>query len=645
VESPTPVDLTGLLHLDGTTHTNAGDYPADAWTFDGNSNYNGTSGTVHDSIAKANATIVVTPYSVTYDGNPHTATGTATGVKNESLSGLDLSGTTHTSAGTTTDTWTFTDATGNYNNASSTVSDSIAKANTTIVVTPYSVTYDGNSHTATGTATGVKNESLSGLDLSGTTHTSAGTTTDTWTFTDVTGNYNNTSGTVSDSIAKANATINVTPYSVTYDATAHTATGTAKGVLNESLSGLVLTGTTHTPAGTYATDSWTFTDVTGNYNNTNGTVSDSIAKANVTINVTPYSVTYDATAHTATGTAKGVLNESLTGLVLSGTTHTAAGTYATDSWTFTDVTGNYNNTSGTVSDSIALRNATWTTNFSSKTYGDLDPNPLTTGSGSNFVTADNVTATYSRAAGETVPGGPYHITATLGPAAVLSNYNIINTGASLTINKAVLTVTANNKLMTLHGVLPTLTASDSGFKFSDTFATAVTGSPSITTTATSTSAVGPYPITPALGTLAANNYSFAFVNGTLNIQYATGGICGGVAGHQILQPINADATSVFKLGSTVPTKFRVCDANGVSIVTPGVVTGYGLIATANTPGVVVDEDIYSTTPDTAFRNDGQQWIFNQSTKNNPTLNQTGMSYFFTINLNDGTSIFFQYALK
>ena len=36
---------------------------------------------------------------VTYDAAPHTATGTATGVLGENLSGLDLSGTTHTNAG------------------------------------------------------------------------------------------------------------------------------------------------------------------------------------------------------------------------------------------------------------------------------------------------------------------------------------------------------------------------------------------------------------------------------------------------------------------------------------------------------------------------------------------------------------------
>ena len=80
----------------------------------------------------------MTPYSVAYNGASHTATGTEVGAVGESLTGLALGGTTHTSAGTTTDAWTFTDATGNYSNATGTVSDVITKANATIVVTPYS---------------------------------------------------------------------------------------------------------------------------------------------------------------------------------------------------------------------------------------------------------------------------------------------------------------------------------------------------------------------------------------------------------------------------------------------------------------------------------------------------------------------------
>src|SRR6185436_4619449 len=144
------------LNLTGTTHTNAGDYPADPWTFtDVTGNYYNASGSVHDHINKATATIVVTGYTVTYDGDPHTASGSATGVKGEALAGLNLGGTTHTNAGDyLADPWTFTDVTGNYYNASGTVHDHINKATATIVVTGYTVTYDGDPHTASGSATG-----------------------------------------------------------------------------------------------------------------------------------------------------------------------------------------------------------------------------------------------------------------------------------------------------------------------------------------------------------------------------------------------------------------------------------------------------------------------------------------------------------
>ena len=113
-------------------------------------------------------------------------------------------------------------------------------------------------------------------------------------------NHTGSSDTASITIAKANATITVTPYSVTYDANPHTATGTAKGVGGVALSGLSLSGTMHTNAGTYAGDSWNFTDLTGNYNNASGTVSDSIAKATPVITwPTPANITYD-TALTST---------------------------------------------------------------------------------------------------------------------------------------------------------------------------------------------------------------------------------------------------------------------------------------------------------------------------------------------------------
>jgi hypothetical protein len=153
-------------------------------------------------------------------------------------------------------------------------------------------------------------------------------------------------------VSKANATIVITPYNVTYDGNAHTATGTATGVNLEDLSGLLtLSGTTHTDAGDYPSDPWSFAGNT-NYNSANGTVHDIINKADAIIAVTPYDVTYDGNAHTATGTATGVNLEDLSGLLtLSGTTHTDAGDYPSDPWTFTGNT-NYNSANGTVHDII-----------------------------------------------------------------------------------------------------------------------------------------------------------------------------------------------------------------------------------------------------------------------------------------------------
>ena len=236
------------------------------------------------AINKANAVIVVTPYTVAYDGQAHRAAGTATGVIGVDLSGgLALSGTTHSNAGTFTDGWSFHDAAGNYADQSGTVTDSIGQASAVIVITPYtsaSTTYDGNTHTATGTATGNGGINLSSdLTLTGATHINAGTYIDTWTFHDPTGNYHDASGTITDSIAQASAALVVTPYTVTYSGVAHTATGAATGVNNVDLSAdFSLGGTTHTNVGTYA-DSWSFHDVAGNYRDANGTVTDSIVPA------------------------------------------------------------------------------------------------------------------------------------------------------------------------------------------------------------------------------------------------------------------------------------------------------------------------------------------------------------------------------
>ena len=176
----------GAVNVSGTTHTDAGTYNNDPWSFTGTANYNNQSGTVDDCIGKANATVVVTAYSVTYDANPHTATvATITGVKGETgatVGAVNVTDTTHTNAGTyNSDPWSFT-GTANYNNQSGTVDDYIDKANATVVVDGLHLSH----HDYTGFRTRRQSSSITGVngetgatvgtvDVSNTTHTNVGT--------------------------------------------------------------------------------------------------------------------------------------------------------------------------------------------------------------------------------------------------------------------------------------------------------------------------------------------------------------------------------------------------------------------------------------------------------------------------------------
>ncbi|MDR3734746.1 MAG: pectinesterase family protein [Acidobacteriaceae bacterium] len=98
-----------------------------------------------------------------------------------------------------------------------------------------------------------------------------------------------------------------------------------------------------------------------------------------------------------------------------------------------------------------------------------------------------------------------------------ANYNSSQSSASsLSVGKATLTLTATSSSRT-YGQPNSLGYTLTGFVYSDTQANATTGSPTITTTATQTSAAGTYPITAAAGSLAATNYSFTAVGGTLTV--------------------------------------------------------------------------------------------------------------------------------
>ncbi len=177
----------------------------------------------------------MTPYDVTYSGKPHTATGSATGFGGVDLSAdLTLTGTTHTDAGSYNgDAWSFHDPAGNYSDASGTVNDHIGKATAAVVVTPYSVPYDGNPHSAVvQSITGVNGETGAtvGVVTLNTTHTDAGSFLDSWSFTGAANYHDIPATTLADTINQVNATITVTSASASFDSNPHPAPASATGV-------------------------------------------------------------------------------------------------------------------------------------------------------------------------------------------------------------------------------------------------------------------------------------------------------------------------------------------------------------------------------------------------------------------------------
>ncbi len=85
---------------------------------------------------------------------------------------------------------------------------------------------------------------------------------------------------------------------------------------------------------------------------------------------------------------------------------------------------------------------------------------------------------------------------------------------TLTVAKAALTITADNKTKQQGEANPELTVTYSGFVYNED-ASALTTQPTITTTATTDSPAGTYPIT--VSGAAAANYNITYVNGTLTV--------------------------------------------------------------------------------------------------------------------------------
>ena len=157
----------------------------------------------------------------------------------------------------------------------------------------------------------------------------------------------------------------------------------------------------------------------------------------------------------------------------------------------------------------------------SKTYGDVSFNlsgSSTSSLGLTYSSSNTSAATVSGNAVTITGAGTTVITASQSGD---NTYNAAtNATCSLTVSKAPLTITADDKTKIHSDANPPLTLSYTGFVNGE-HSSDLGCTPMIQTTATTSSAVGTYPITVSDCGYTDNNYSYTFVNGTLTITVNT----------------------------------------------------------------------------------------------------------------------------
>ena len=134
---------------------------------------------------------------------------------------------------------------------------------------------------------------------------------------------------------------------------------------------------------------------------------------------------------------------------------------------------------------------------------------------------------YSPTTGLVLAAGGHTLTVTFTPS--VSGYQRVTATVALAVTRAQLTVTAKSLTKVYGAAMPALSAAITGFVNRESAATAIEGAPSLSTVATAKYNVGSYAIVAARGTLAAANYTFRFVPGTVTITKATLDVAAGNA--------------------------------------------------------------------------------------------------------------------
>ncbi|ABQ24971.1 beta strand repeat-containing protein [Geotalea uraniireducens] len=483
---------------------------------------------------QAMAVVTLGNLAFTYNGAPKSTTVTT------SPSGLAVtityngSTTPPASGGSYTVTATVNDA--NYQ-GSATGTLVIAKANATVTLTPASLsaTYDGAPKAAAATtsppglAAGFTYDGSASASASAGSHAVVATISDT--------NYQGTtSGTLV--IAKANQAITFATLPVkTYGDADFGAGATVSSGLpltyssdNEAVATVAADGQIHIVAAGGATITATQAG-DANYNAASAqTLALTVSKATITVTADNKSRAYGATDPVFTATYSGFVKGEGATVITGTSSFTTSATAASPqgSYSITPVVSgltaaNYTFAAANGTLAVGLVSQTITFNpLPAKTYGDatftLAASGGISGNSLTYSSSDTSVAAISGATVTIVGSGTTTITAD--QTGTTGAYATATAQQSLTVNKTTITVTANSATRQYNSANPALTASYSGFVNNED-ATVISGTPTVTTTATPASPVGSYPVTVALGTLTAVNYDFTFVSGTLGVGLAS----------------------------------------------------------------------------------------------------------------------------
>jgi 6-phosphogluconolactonase (cycloisomerase 2 family) len=526
-------NITATYSTTATAASAVGTYPITPALVDptnklGNYTVTSTNGTL--TITPAPLSVVAASASMFYGDPVPVLTGTITGIKN----GDSISATYSTTATSTSAPGTYpivpalvdpTNKLGNYTVTSTNGVLTVNAAPLVVSAANASRLYGDPNPAFTGTISGVKNGDTFGLSFS--TVADATSAVGTYPIVPALTDPNNKLSNYTVTINNGTLTINPAPLTVSaanatrvYGDPNPTFTGTITGIKN----GDNITATYSSVDATAAVGTYPIvpalvdpTNKLGNY---------VVTSNNGTLTITPAPLTVAAANATRlygdpnnlSGTITGIKNgDNITATYSSADPTAAVGTYPIVP-TLVDPTnklGNYTVTSTNGTLTVTPAPLSLVAANSTRAYGD--PNNLS-GTLTGVKNGDNITAVYSTTATAASAPGTYPITASLSdPTSKLGNYSVTITNATLTVTPATLTVTAANASMVYGDPVPALSGTISGIKNGDNITA------TYSTSATSASPVGTYPIVPAVSdnaTGALANYTVVINNGTLTISPA-----------------------------------------------------------------------------------------------------------------------------